>query len=207
MVHQLSHCFWIGGSPCSGKSSTAQALADRFNLHYYNCDEAFYRHARLITPEDQPAFYRVTHYSSEALWMRPVEDLLSDEIEIYHEEFPLILGDLLALPADQPVIVEGAALLPELAAPLLRSPERGIWMIPAPTFQWEHYARRDWAKDVVSQCSNPNQAFQNWMERDIRFAEQVRLQAERMGLRVLTVDGSAKIEENITRVQAYLGLA
>ena len=203
---QLAHVYWIGGSPCSGKSSTAQALAERFGLRYYNCDEAFFRHASAVTPERQPAFHRVTHYSPEELWMRPVADLLADELAVYREEFPLIVADLLALPVDRPVIAEGAALLPELVAPLLAAQNRAVWMLPTADFQWQHYRQRAWAKDVVKDCSDPEQAFRNWMERDVQFARQVRGQADRLGLPVIVVDGSQGIAAVTAQVGAHFGL-
>jgi hypothetical protein len=204
LSHQLSHVYWIGGSPCSGKTSTAQALAKASGWRYFSCDDAFYRHAGLISPETQPVFDRVMHYSSEELWMRPVENQLNDELQIYREEFPLILADLLNLAVDRPVIAEGAALLPELVGPLLGSPHRAIWMVPTAGFQIEHYSRREWAKDIVKACSDPKQAFENWMERDIRFALEVRRQAERLGLRVLVVDGSQSPEQSSALVKAHL---
>lgn len=200
---QLSHVYWMGGSPCSGKTSIAQALAGEFGLHYYSCDDAFYRHAKIITAEAQPAFYRAMRFTSEELWMRPVEALVEDEITIYHEQFPLILADLLALPSDTPVLAEGAALLPELIAPLLDAPERGIWIVPTAAFQQHHYAQREWAKDVVKDCSDPARAFQNWMERDMRFAQQVGQQADDFGLRLFVVDGSRSIADTITLVKNH----
>jgi len=203
---QLAHVYWIGGSPCSGKSSTAQALAERFGLRYYNCDEAFFRHASAVTPERQPAFHRVTHYSPEELWMRPVADLLADELAVYREEFPLIVADLLALPVDRPVIAEGAALLPERVAPLLAAQNRAVWMLPTPEFQWQHYRQRDWVKDVVKDCTDPAQAFRNWMERDVQFARQVRKQADLLGLSVIVVDDRWSSEAVTARVQAHFGL-
>lgn len=206
LQQRLAHVYWIGGSPCSGKSSTAQALAGRFGLHYYNCDEAFFRHAGIVTPEQQPAFHRVTRYSPEELWMRPVDDLLADELTIYNEEFPLILQDLLDLPAEAPILAEGAALLPKQVAPLLAAQKRAIWMLPTPAFQWQHYRQRAWARDVVKDCSDPEQAFRNWMERDVQFARQVRKQADRLGLLSIVVDGSRSVEAITAQVQAHFGL-
>lgn len=205
-LQQLAHVYWIGGSPCSGKSSTAQALAGHFGLRYYNCDDAFFRHAGTVTPEQQPAFHRVTHYSPEELWMRPVADLLADELAVYREEFPLIVVDLLALPVDRPVIAEGAALLPELVAPLLAAQNRAVWMLPTPDFQWQHYRQRDWASEVVKDCSDPAQAFRNWMERDVQFARQVRGQADRLGLLAIKVDGSQDSKTVTAQVQMYFDL-
>ncbi len=203
---RLAQICWLGGSPCSGKTSAAEALCARRGWQYYSCDQAFYRHAERISPQAQPTFYRVMRLASEALWMRPVEDLVADELSVYQEEFALILEDLLALPTQSPILAEGAALLPWLVQPLLRSVRQGMWMVPTADFQWEHYSRREWAKDVVKDCSDPARAFENWMARDTRFAERVRSQAQFLGLEVLVVDGRLTLNETSTAVETYLCL-
>ncbi len=43
---RLQHVYWIGGSPCCGKSSIARILDERHCLHLHTCDDAFLRHAR-----------------------------------------------------------------------------------------------------------------------------------------------------------------
>ncbi len=199
----LRHVFWMGGSPCAGKTSIARDLVDRYRFQYYECDHAFYRHNETVTLENQPVFYRVMHLSSEALWMRPVEQQVCEEIEIYREEFLLILQDLLMLDGSQPVLAEGAALLPECVVPLLSSPRQAVWIVPTSEFQLDHYSRREWTGNILKDTSNPGQAFQNWMNRDIAFARFVRQEAEQRGLRVLVVDGKDSIEENIRRVEEH----
>ncbi len=203
----LARVYWIGGSPCSGKTSIAGALVERYGLRYYDCDHAFYRHNEIITPEKQPVFYRVMHLSSEALWMRPVAQQTAEEIAIYREEFPLIVEDLLALPGPGPVLAEGASLLPECVAPLLADPRRAIWVVPSAEFQWHHYSRREWAKDHIKDTSDPQQAFQNWMQRDITFARFVRQEAEQRSLRVLVVDGERALAENLRLVDEHLSIS
>jgi hypothetical protein len=200
---RLGHVFWLGGSPCSGKSSIAAALVEKYGLQYYTCDDAFFQHAKLVRPSEQPVFHRIIHLSPEALWMRPPSVLLKDEIACYHEEFPLILHDLLALPADRPILAEGAALLPERVAPLLLDQRHAMWVVPTRAFQWTYYSQREWAREVVKDCSDPAQAFANWMERDVRFARSVRRKAVIRGLTTLVVDGKKTLAENTAFVEAH----
>jgi len=202
----LNHIYWIGGSPCCGKSSIAQALIQAHGLRSYSCDEAYYRHAQIINPRDQPVFSKVSGLSWEQIWLRPVEELLEDEIAVYREEFPLILSDLHALPQTPDVLAEGAALIPEQVAPLVSDPRRAIWVVPSAEFQREQYARRDWAKKIVGETSDPPRAFANWMERDIRFASWAAEQAHSLGMRVLVVDGKHTLAENLALVEAHFFL-
>lgn len=46
-------------------------------------------------------------------------------------------------------------------------------MVPTEAFQIYHYSKREWVPYVLAECSDPEKAFQNWMERDILFAKEV----------------------------------
>jgi 2-phosphoglycerate kinase len=206
LQRELKQIYWIGGSPCSGKSSIAAGLAGTYGLRVYHCDDAYFRHAKIITQEKQPVFYKLTHSTSEELWIkRPAAQQIREEIELYREEFPLILNELLTLP--KPFLAEGSALLPECVTPLVHDPRRAIWIVPEAKFQRSHYEQRDWAHEVVRDCSDPEQAFNNWMQRDIGFARFVAREARMQNMRVLTVDGSRTLEENLAFVERYFQLA
>ncbi|MFN8444306.1 MAG: hypothetical protein U0175_26220 [Caldilineaceae bacterium] len=43
-------CYWIGGSPCAGKSSVTNLLAAQFGLTTYHVDDHFNRHAQHLDP-------------------------------------------------------------------------------------------------------------------------------------------------------------
>ena len=125
-VHQVDlnvgghRIYWLGGSPCAGKSSVADLLAERYGLTVYRCDDAYFRHIQICNPQDQPTLHAITSMSWDEIWMRPVDVQVTAEFEIYREEFPLILDDLRHLPEDRPILVEGAACLPELVARVRR---------------------------------------------------------------------------------------
>jgi hypothetical protein len=207
LSEQLRHVYWIGGSPCSGKSTIVHLLSEGWAFYSYNCDDAFQRHGEQITPEEQPTFYRVLHMTWDEIWMRPVEELLADVLAVYGEEFDLILHDLLALPAGRPVVAEGAALLPSLVRQALADPSHAIWVVPTEVFQRHHYPERGaWVQQIVSRCTHPEEAFGNWMDRDIAFGRWVAREARERGLCVLTVDGTRTIRENAERVKQHFGV-
>jgi hypothetical protein len=206
-AHDFANVCWIGGSPCAGKSTIADVLVKKYGFVLYRCDEAYYEHCKIVTAERQPVFHRLINLSSEDLWMRPVAQQVVEEIAFYHEEFPLILDDLLAYPHTQPVLVEGAALLPECVYPHLSRSRRAIWIVPTGEFQMHHYRQRAWAKDVVKTCSDSERAFLNWMQRDIAFAHHVRREATQRALPLLVVDGQRSLVENIAWAEQYLSLS
>jgi hypothetical protein len=209
MVYRVAarRILWIGGSPCAGKSTLATSLAGKYGCALYRCDEAYDAHLGQSTPAGQPLMARLKALSWNAIWMRPVETLIREEFAFYREEFPLILDDLRALPGTAPLIVEGTALLPELVAPLLNAPMEALWLVPTPGFQRAHYARRPWVRDILKQCSDPEQAFENWMRRDIGFADEVERQAAVQHLWSLRVDGSLSTGQVVAMAERWLGLA
>ena len=142
----------------------------------------------------------------DEVWMRPVDVLVTRELAFYREEFELVIEDLLSIPRSTPIIAEGAALLPECVAPLLSHPNQAIWIVPIEQFQLKEYARREWVENILSQCRDPQQAWQNWMGRDAAFARTISQDAKDRGLYVIEVDGSQSIEEHAKMVAAHFGL-
>ena len=198
--------FWLGGSPCAGKSSVSEVLARRFTLDVYHVDEAFDRHVQGLDPARQSALAAWRDSSWEERWMRPPDDLLRDVIACYGEHFALILKDILTTPRRKLLLVEGTALLPRHVAGLLSKRSHALWMIPSAGFQREHYSRREWVCGVMEQCQSPEDAFDNWMERDARFAEWVEAEARALNLQVLKVGGGQSIEENAAAVAEHFQL-
>jgi hypothetical protein len=182
--------YWLGGSPCAGKSTVAHAIAARSGWDVYACDAAYDRHVAQADPRTSPTLYEVGRLRDDALWLRPLPEQTATEIAMYREEFTAILADIVALPGDGPLLVEGAALLPELVAPLLGKHGHGAWLVPTAAFQRYHYAQRDWPREVVAGCSDPQQAFEHWMLRDIGFAAYITQTAYERHLPLLTIDGT-----------------
>jgi hypothetical protein len=221
LKQKLAHVYWIGGSPCSGKSSIVDLLAastgsatastgtsTKLSHHaaaVYHCDDHFDKHLKLTTPEEQPAFYRLRDMSWDDLWMRPVAEQVAHELAIYREQFPMILADLLKLPTDEPILVEGAALLPELVVDVMAQPNQAFYLVPTSEFQYRTYEKRPWIGGILDQCSNPEQAFRNWMERDVGFGRYVAETAVSLNLPVIHVDGTHTIAENAAQVASHFG--
>ena len=204
---RLSHALWIGGSPCSGKSSIVERLSERHAFRSYRVDDAFGAHAARATADAQPHLYRVARMSWDEIWGRPVQVLLEDEIAVYREEWAMVVDDLLAQPDDLPVIAEGAALLPELVHEVLSERRHAIWIVPTEAFQRETYAQRGaWVDEILSQCTQPEQALESWMARDAAYARWVQREAWRLDLEVRVVHGRRSIDENAAGVGARFGL-
>ena len=195
--------FWLGGSPCSGKSSISRIMAGRFDLDVYHVDEALETHMKRLDPVHHPALTKWRESSWDERWMQPIDNLVQDVIACYREHFALIREDILEMPKRKSLLVEGSALLPRPVAGVLKERSHAIWILPAADFQIAHYAEREWAWEIVAQCSDPEVAFHNWMERDIRFAEWVEAEAVLLDLPILRVDGNRTLEENAEAVAEH----
>ena len=64
-----------------------------------------------------------------------------------------------------------------------------------------------WVQDILCQCEKPEQAFRNWMDRDVAFARWVARSATRLGLKLLEVDGKRTIAENARIVAQHFQFA
>jgi len=199
--------FWLGGSPCAGKSSISEILASRFSLDVYHVDEAFETHLQHVDPVLHPALMKWRESSWDERWMQPIDDLLQNVVACYQEHFGLLYEDILKMPGANDLLVEGTALLPRQVAKVLPNRNQAIWLIPSADFQRAHYSERGWARDILAQCDEPELAFHNWMERDIRFAEWVEAEATVFDFAILRVEGTRTLQENAESVAAHFHLA
>lgn len=199
--------YWIGGSPCAGKSSISNQLACQFGLAIYHVDDHFARHCQQLDPVHHPA---LTHWNTstwDERWMRPVDQLLGEVIACYDEHFSLLLEDLARIEEGKPLLIEGSALLPRRVADLQVAAERAIWIVPTADFQRQHYSQREWVNGILAQCDDPQRAFDNRMNRDADFAKWVSDEASKLGYSVLVVDGSQSLAANTEQVAKHFRFA
>lgn len=199
----MENVFWLGGSPCAGKSSVSQILENDFDINVYRVDAAFENHRENFDTSLHPALCQWENSTWNQRWMQPVENLVRDVIRCYREHFSLIIEDVSAFPRNKPLLVEGTALMPQEVSRILPERNNAIWLIPTPEFQRKYYSQREWIYEILKQCDNKEAAFQNWMERDAAFAGFVANEAQRLSLEWLLVDESKTIEENAAIVAAH----
>lgn len=206
MSQRVEALFWIGGAPCSGKSSVSRQLAGQYQLDVYHCDNHFGRQLKAADPQTQPTLYRLNEMTWDQIFSRPAAVLLPEEVKIYRELFPTILEEVRRRASAGPLLVEGAALLPQQIDPLRSTAGQVVYLVPTPAFQRRTYAARAWRHKILAECRDPERALANWMGRDEAFARWVAAQAQSRGMGVLRVSGARTVEENAALVAAYFGL-
>ncbi|MCJ7700021.1 MAG: zeta toxin family protein [Anaerolineales bacterium] len=201
----FSQAYFIGGSPCSGKSTIAEMISRQYQLEYYKVDEYEGEHMQRCHPDIHPVMHKYSKMDWNEIWMRPVQVQVKEEFEFYRERFQMIRQDLNGRDPERCMIIEGAALLPELLSQYGADHSRVVFMVPTKDFQIHHYWKRGWIKTILKDCVNPRQAFENWMERDYGFGQVILRQAKNFGFNSILVDRSITKVECFDQVRVCLG--
>jgi 2-phosphoglycerate kinase len=208
LQEQLRHVYWIGGGSCAGKSTIARRIAAEHGLQLYATDDVMADHARRSTPEDCPLLHEFMAMDMDHRW---VNRSPTDMLETFHwfrgEGFSMIIADILRLPREPGIIVDGFRLLPHLVKPFLSVRSHAVWLLPTPEFRQAVVDSRGglhWG--FIGKTSNPERALGNLLERDAMFTDHLNEDAQRLGLNTIAVDSTMTIYELAGRVADALGL-
>ena len=132
-------------------------------------------------------------------------------LETFHwfrgEGFNLIVEDLLRLPREPRVIVEGFRLLPHLVRPLLSESNRAVWLLPTPEFRHGVLERRGGtACGFLAKTSDPERALRNLLERARLFTEYLREETARLGLHTVDVNTTTTEDDLTKQIESLFGL-
>ncbi|RJQ83883.1 hypothetical protein [Amycolatopsis panacis] len=204
---RLSHVYWLAGGSGAGKSTIARRLAARHGLQLYVTDDMMSDHASRCTPEDCPFLSEFQAMDMDQRWVdRSPETMLETFHWFRGEGFGLIVEDLLRLPREPGVIVEGFRLLPHLVKPLLATPGHAVWLLPTPEFRRTAIESRGSAWTIAGKTSNPEKALRNLLERDRMFTEHLYEQTKSLQLHVIEVDTTMTEDDLGRRVTEAFGL-
>jgi len=190
----FENTYWIGGSPCAGKSSVAARLAQQNRMAAFHCDDSSDERTERMKHQGSQVVLQLSAPGKCARLAMPPAWQADMELDFYRDSMSYLLEELAEL--DEPkVIAEGADLLPELLERLEVPLDRAVWLVPTPDFQLKYYVARAWAREYVQECPNPAGAFHNWMQRDVLFAHYVAETAQAIGGKVICVNGERTIEQ------------
>lgn len=202
----MINTYFIGGSPCSGKSSVAEIIANRYGLYYFKVDDYLDKYTELGAKKNLEICMKQKVLSPEQIWMREPIIQCKEELQFYEEIFDFLIDELKSISYEAGIVTEGAAYLPELMKLMNVAQNRYISITPTKDFQMFHYKKREWVPFVLEGCRDKGKAFENWMERDALFADEVRRQCEKENYESLVNDGEASVEELLDVVVKHFGL-
>ena len=133
-------------------------------------------------------------------------------LETFHwfrgEGFGLIVEDVLRLPRERGVVVEGFRLLPRLVKPLLSASNHAVWLLPTPEFRQSVIESRGGsAWEFLARTSDPERALRNLLERDRLFTDVLREETARLGLATVDVDITTTEDDLVKRVTDVFALS
>ena len=190
--------YMIGGSPCSGKPTIASLLARQYQLLHIKLDDLIEEMMSQASADSQPICLLRQD--------RNPEEMADEEWHFYEEIFPYVKSYVIKN-QNRPLLVEGAGLLPHLVKDLECPASSYLCLTPTADFQKKHYIQREWVPYVLEGTTNPEQAFENWMQRDILFAQMVRKEAMKLGYPSLVTDGSQSENQTAEEVARLLKLS
>ena len=187
--------YYIGGSPCSGKSTIAEMLASEYGFAYYKVDNFLDKHMQHAAEDGKIHSSSALKMSHNQTWMRDPYLQMEEEIAFYEEIFQYILEDIKNIQSTK-IIAEGAGFMPQLMVKEGISPDKYICIVPTESFQREKFVERPWINIFLQDCEKPDIAFNNWMSRDVLFAQEMLRKAKEIGYEYIVTDGTREIKEN-----------
>ena len=205
---ELRNVYWIGGGSAAGKSTIARRIAREYGLQLYSTDDAMPDHAKRSTPDDCPLLHEFMAMDLDQRWVnRSPKEMLKTFHWFRGEGFNMIVEDILRLPKEPCVIVEGFRLLPHIVEPLLAERGHAVWLIPTPEFRQAVVDSRGGPQwDFLARTGDPERALRNLLERDAMFTDHLYKEAHLLRLNTLKVDPAMTEDDLAGRVVEALGL-
>jgi cytidylate kinase len=205
---RLCQVYWIGGGSCAGKSTVAHRIADQYGLYLYATDDVMTEHFRRSKPEGCPLLHEFIAMDMDDRWVNRSPATMLETFHWYRgEAFHMIVDDLLCIPTEVRVVVEGFRLLPHLVKPILPASNHAVWLLPSAEFREATIERRGGrTSGFLAKTSNSERARQNLLERDRMFTDRLRKDVEHLELCAIEVDSAMSERDSANLVAKIFGL-
>ncbi len=194
---RMANVFWLGGGCGSGKTTIARVLVRRLDVRLYPVDGHTYAHAERSKRGGFPLNRASAEMTPEERWSRTPAELADRFAAVAAERLEMVLADLRDLGSGPTVVAEGPQLFPDLIAPLMQSPQHGLWLLPTPEFSHQGVAGRR-AGGLTGEAA------QRRRDRDVLLTEMNRQQVKRHGVPSVDVDGNRSLTDTIDMVAERL---
>ena len=204
--NKLPLIYWLGGSTCAGKTTISNVLSENYGFAVYHCDEYLVKHIKKSNAQEHPNLNKIAKTSWNDILSMNVEEYLKWTTGSFCEEFDMILEDLEQLPDDKPILVEGINILPHLIKEEIVNINHAVWLVAEESFYINHQMNRKELFERVKECSNQEQALQNYMSNDLAFGKYILNETKKLGLNVIETTQEFDIKKNIELISSYFNL-
>ncbi len=135
-----------------------------------------------------------------------VEEYLNWSMNVFSEEFEMILEDLDKLSDGKSILVEGINLLPKLIKNEIDNNDHAVWLVSNEVFYTKHQMQRKEMFERLKECSNPEQALLNYMSDDLAFGKHILNDAKSLDLKVIEVVNENDIMKYVEVISSYFNL-
>lgn len=202
--------YWMGGSPCAGKTTISEIIGQEFAWQIYQIDRYVESYLQRVDEKKHPFLTAYKKIGLKDFLLQDPLEQVSQVIGMSHEQFQFIQEDIADLSGDAPILVEGSNILASDVTKQLKTASRCIWLVPTEEFQLETYPKRgSWVQDVLRHHYEPEEsvfAFERWMERDAIMAKKTADEARKYEIPVIVVDGRVSLLDNAEIVMRHFGL-
>jgi 2-phosphoglycerate kinase len=205
LKEKLSHVLWLGGGTDAGKTTVARLLAEKHGWRLYEFDRSEPAHIERLLAEGAKYYGEFMAMTEDERWiLRSPAEMAAGTIGGWSERVKLVVEELLVMPQDGIILAEGPGFFPEVIQPFLSSPFQAVWLVPTEEFKW--FSMKQRGKYVRRrQMSDSERAVNNHFGRDMIMAAHVVEQAKKLGLEVITVDGSMPAKGVAGLVEGHFG--
>lgn len=102
----MMNVYYIGGSPCSGKSTIAEVIAKECGLYYFKVDDFLEKYTAMGAEKGYEICTKQSLMNSEETWMREPVLQCNKELQLYHEVISLVMKDIKKISANKDIIAE-----------------------------------------------------------------------------------------------------
>ena len=144
---KLKKTYWLGGMSCSGKTTIASVLSERYRLPVHHRDDAMASHSERATPDRHPTKCKWRDIlQTKAMYeqlQRPIDELIDEISESAQEDFDMTREDFSDMSFEDATLIEGARLWPKLVNEILADRSHAVWLLPTTQMYQEVLAKRE----------------------------------------------------------------
>lgn len=202
--------YWMGGSPCAGKTTISEIIGQEFGWQIYQIDRYVESYLQRADEKKHPFLTAYNKMGLKNFLLQDPLEQVSQVIGMSHEQFQFIQEDIAGLSGDKAILVEGSNMLASDVMKQAKTASQCIWLVPTEEFQLKTYPKRgSWVQDVLRHHYEPEEgvfAFERWMQRDATMAKKTAEEALAYEIPVITVDDSVSLLDNAEIVMRHFGL-